>query len=108
MSGELLVAVRNKEPRFEITKSSIRQVLEFVDSKQNNTIEFSSSGKRLFAFPYRMARDSENSIYVIDTINKDIHGRIVAVDRESMLRFTYNGYKKSLSVCSEEYYRDNV
>lgn len=92
LSGLLFLGVKTKGPFFEISRSSLRQVLVLENYKQKKTLESAGDGKRLFTYPLRITTDSDGNIYVVDVINPHHHGRVVALDRDGKLKFTYSGH----------------
>lgn len=47
----------------------------------------------MFSYAYRIRTVSMNVVYVDDHLGNDRNGRIVAVDRNGRLNFTYDGEK---------------
>ncbi|CAC5423349.1 unnamed protein product [Mytilus coruscus] len=63
------------------------------DYQRKITLEFDKKGNKLFSYEDRIRTDSRNVVYVLDCLNDDDNGRVVAVNRNGRLRFTYNGMK---------------
>lgn len=90
--NELIVGLRTRGPVFPITDFSVRQVIIFdSDFKRKVVLETDKKGGKLFSYPGRIKTDSNNVLYIADRKSADGCGRIVAVDRNGRLKFTYNG-----------------
>ncbi|CAG2204854.1 unnamed protein product [Mytilus edulis] len=88
---ELVCSLRELGSPFPLHDFSVRQVVIFgSDYKRKMTFEFDSNGKRLFTYPSRIRTDSNNVIYIIDWLNMNT-GRIVAMERNGRLKFTFCG-----------------
>ncbi|CAC5377203.1 unnamed protein product [Mytilus coruscus] len=92
--NELIVGLREQGPPFPVQNFSVRQVIIFgSDYQRKVTLEFDKKGNKLFSYAFRIRTDSRNIVYVIDGFDVDNNGRIVAVDRNGRLKFTYDGQK---------------
>ncbi|XP_063412080.1 uncharacterized protein LOC134694903 [Mytilus trossulus] len=90
--NELVVGFREQGPADQISEFSVRQVIIFdIYFKRKVTLETDTKGRKLFSYPARIKTDSKNVLYVADWIEEDNTGRIVAVDTNGRLKFTYNG-----------------
>ncbi|CAC5413472.1 unnamed protein product [Mytilus coruscus] len=91
---EVIVGLREQGPPVPVHDFSVRQVIVFgSDYQRKVTLEFDKKGNKLFSYAARIRTDSRNVVYVIDHFDNDKNGRIVAVDRNSRLRFIYDGHK---------------
>lgn len=87
---EFVCSLREQGSPFPLHDFSARQVVVFgSDYKRKMTFEFDPNGKRLFAYPGRIRTDSKNVIYIIDWLDKNLSGRIVAMERNGRLKFTF-------------------
>lgn len=90
--NELVIGFRDHGPIFPVKEFSVRQVIIFdSDYKRKITLENDTKGRKLFSYPARIKTDSKNVLYVADWMNEHHSGRIVAVDTNGRLKFTYNG-----------------
>ncbi|XP_071150380.1 uncharacterized protein [Mytilus edulis] len=90
--NELIVGLREHGPAFPVTEFSVRQVIIFdSDYERKVLLETDKKGKKLFCYPARITTDSKNVLYVADWMDEYHGGRIVAVDVNGRLKFTYNG-----------------
>ncbi|VDI57327.1 Hypothetical predicted protein [Mytilus galloprovincialis] len=72
---------------------SVRQVIIFgSDYQRKVTLEFDKTGNKLFNYAYRIRTDSLNIVYVVDCLDDEDNGRLVAVDRNDRLKFTYEAH----------------
>ncbi|CAG2230379.1 unnamed protein product [Mytilus edulis] len=92
--NEVIVGIREQGPPFPVQDFSVRQVIIFGSNYQRKeTLEFDKKGNKLFSYVHRIRTDSRNVVYVIDCLDNDNSGRIVALDRHCRLKFTYDGQK---------------
>ncbi|XP_052084679.1 uncharacterized protein LOC127721878 [Mytilus californianus] len=90
--NEVIVGLREQGPPHPANDFSVRQVIIFgSDYQRKVTLEFDKKGNKLFSYAGRIRTDSRNVVYVIDRFDSDINGRMVAVDRNGRLKFTYDG-----------------
>ncbi|VDI83812.1 Hypothetical predicted protein [Mytilus galloprovincialis] len=90
--NELIVGLREQGPAYPVTDFSVRQVLIFDNGyKKKVTLETDTKGRKLFSYPARIKTDSKNVLYVADWTGENNSGRLVAVDVNGRLKFTYNG-----------------
>ncbi|XP_063412437.1 uncharacterized protein LOC134695162 [Mytilus trossulus] len=90
--NSLIVGLKEQGPSFPVTDFSVRQVIIFDNEyKRKVTLETDTKGRKLFSYPARIETDSKNILYVADRMRADLSGRIVAVDVNGRLKFTYNG-----------------
>lgn len=95
-NNESIVGFREQKPVFPVTDFSVRQVIIFDSAyKPRVVLETDTKGNKLFSYPARIKTDSKNVLYVADLMKKDHSGRIVAVDTNGCLQFTYNGNPNS-------------
>ncbi|XP_071170954.1 uncharacterized protein [Mytilus edulis] len=92
--NEVIVGLREQGPPFPVHNFSIRQVLIFGnDYLRKNILEIDKKGNKLFSYISSIRTDSRNVVYVIDCVDNEDNGRVVAVDRNGSLKFIYNGQK---------------
>ncbi|VDI83813.1 Hypothetical predicted protein [Mytilus galloprovincialis] len=90
-NNSLIVGLREQGSIFPVKDFSVRQVVIFDDnSKRKLILEADKKGRKLFSYPSRIKADSKNVLYVADWMDEDHCGRIVAVDVNGRLKFTYN------------------
>ncbi|VDI82542.1 Hypothetical predicted protein [Mytilus galloprovincialis] len=91
--NEIIVGLREPGPPFPVHDFSVRQVIIFgSDYKRRATLELDKKGNKLFSYALCIRTDSKNVVYVIDNFGNTNSGRIVAVDRNGRLKFTYDGH----------------
>lgn len=91
--NELYIGLREPGPAFPVTDFSVRQVIILGDKYERKaTFEADKSGTKLFSYPCRICTDSKQVIYIADWLNAELTGRIVAIDRNGRLKFTYDGH----------------
>ncbi|CAG2238370.1 unnamed protein product [Mytilus edulis] len=90
--NELIAGLRDQGPSFPITDFSVRQVI-ILDGeyKRKVLLETDKKGRKLFSYPARIKTDSKNVLYIADIMDENKAGRIVAVNTNGRLKFTYNG-----------------
>ncbi|CAC5377202.1 unnamed protein product [Mytilus coruscus] len=89
---EVIIGIREPGPPFPVQDFSVRQVIIFNSNYQRKvTLEFDKKGNKLFSYALRIRTDSRNVVYVIDRVDSDNKGRIVAVHGNGRLKFTYDG-----------------
>ncbi|XP_071168505.1 uncharacterized protein [Mytilus edulis] len=94
--NEVIVGVREPGQPLPVHDFSVRQVIILSsDYKRNKTIELDKKGNKLFSYALRIRTDSRNIVYIIDILDNDSNGRIVAVDRKGRLKFIYEGHKNT-------------
>lgn len=92
--NELHIGLREPGPAFPLTSFSIRQVIVLGDKYERKaTFETDKSGAKLVSYPARICTDSKHVIYIADWTNADRTGRIVAVNRNGRIKFTYDGHE---------------
>ncbi|XP_063406082.1 uncharacterized protein LOC134690008 [Mytilus trossulus] len=80
-----------------ITKASHRKVVIMnLDGDIQHTIEYNRDNQRLLTCPYRI-NSLNDSIVVVDIINKEWEGRVVMFDYGGQLHWTYNGCNNIIS-----------
>lgn len=91
-NDELICGLRENGPAFPLHDFAVRQIVIFgSDYQRKVTLENDTKQKKLFMCPVRIQTDSENVIYVVDWENEEQFGKLVAVDRTGLLKFSYRG-----------------
>ncbi|VDH91523.1 Hypothetical predicted protein [Mytilus galloprovincialis] len=88
--NEVMIGIREPGPPFPVHDFSVQQVIILGrDYKRKVTLEFDrkKKGNKLFSYVFRIRTDSQNGVYVVD--HSQYNDRIVAVDRNGCLKFTY-------------------
>ena len=100
-NGDFYIGVRESGDPFEITESSCRKVLVYKssDGKQtsltsNVSYEYDQSKQRLFTSPCRITTLSDGDLIIVGDWITHIEGRLVALNRNGDLEWTYNGNSK--------------
>ncbi|CAG2221291.1 TRIM71 [Mytilus edulis] len=97
-NGDLYVGIRESGDPFEITESSCRKILVYKSSggklTSNVSYEFDKSKQRLFTSPCRITTLSDGDIVIVGDWITHIEGRLVALNRNGDLEWTYNGNSK--------------
>ncbi|CAC5371364.1 unnamed protein product [Mytilus coruscus] len=91
--NEILLGVVDKERGdiYNLTDKSCREVFIFgMDGKQKQSYGYNKHKQRLFTIPYRITSNVNNDILVIDNTSDD-DGRVVVLDREGQVKWTYQG-----------------
>ncbi|VDI07673.1 Hypothetical predicted protein [Mytilus galloprovincialis] len=94
--NEVIVGLREQGPPFPVHNFTVRQVLIFGnDYLRKNTLEVDKKGNKLFSYTFSIRTDSSNVVYVIDCLDNEENGRVVAVDRNGRLKLIYTGLNES-------------
>ncbi|XP_063425557.1 uncharacterized protein LOC134709319 [Mytilus trossulus] len=88
---KIVIRVGEKGPLFPINEPRKVIVMD-QDGTIENVYDQNNNGKPLFSAPQRITSDSDNNVYVLDCINKDWSGRIVALDKTNGVRWIYSGH----------------
>ncbi|CAC5419052.1 unnamed protein product [Mytilus coruscus] len=62
-----------------------------MNGKQKQSYKYDKHKQRLFIIPARITSNVNNDILVIDRIYDDDDGRVVVLDREGQVKWTYQG-----------------
>ncbi|CAG2230632.1 unnamed protein product [Mytilus edulis] len=77
------------------SENSIKKKVESVkfgsDYRRKVTLEHETKWRKLFSYPARIHTDSKNVIYVVDSENATMAGKLLAIDRTGRLKFSYSG-----------------
>ncbi|CAC5382890.1 unnamed protein product [Mytilus coruscus] len=88
---KIIVGARKEGPVFQV--DGPRQVVVMdIDGKTEQVYDLDNNGKPIFSAPQRITSDNDNNIYVLDCLNKDWSGRIVALDKTNGVRWIYSGH----------------
>lgn len=91
--NELICGLRGEQgPPFQVHEFTVRQIVKFdSDYRRKVTLEHDTKGRKLFSYPARIHTDSKNVIYVVDSENATMAGKLLAIDRTGRLKFSYSG-----------------
>ncbi|VDI77779.1 Hypothetical predicted protein [Mytilus galloprovincialis] len=89
---KIVIRVGEKGPLFPINEPRKVIVMD-KDGTTENVYDLDNMGNPLFSAPQRITSDSDNNIYVLDCLNKDWSGRIVALDKTNGVRWIYIGHQ---------------
>ncbi|XP_052058837.1 uncharacterized protein LOC127699134 [Mytilus californianus] len=88
---KIIVGARKGGPVFQV--DGPRQVVVMdIDGKTEQVYDLDNNGKPIFSAPQRITSDNNNNIYVLDCLNKDWSGRIMALDKTNGVRWIYSGH----------------
>ncbi|CAC5419050.1 unnamed protein product [Mytilus coruscus] len=89
--NEIILGVTERGGTYNLTDKSCRKVIIFeMGGKQKKSYEYDKHKQRLFTVPYRITSNVNNDILVIDRTS-DHGGRVVVLDREGQVKWTYQG-----------------
>ncbi|CAC5419049.1 unnamed protein product [Mytilus coruscus] len=87
----IILGVKERGNPYNLTDKSCRKVIIFgMDGKQKQSHEYDKHKQRLFTILYRITSNVNNDILVIDSTSND-DGRVVVLDREGQVKWTYQG-----------------
>ncbi|XP_063418757.1 uncharacterized protein LOC134701536 [Mytilus trossulus] len=87
----ILVGTReNQQNSFPV--NGPRQVIMMnIDGKKEKVYHTDNKGRLIFTVPFRITTDNNKNIYVIDTLDEKLSGRIVALNTTNGVRWVYSG-----------------
>ncbi|XP_076100761.1 uncharacterized protein LOC143069842 [Mytilus galloprovincialis] len=88
---KIIIRVGEKGPLFPVNKPRKVIMMDKDGTTEKVYNGLDNEGKPLFSAPQRITSDNDNNIYVLDCLNKDWSGRIVALDKTNGLRWIYSG-----------------
>ncbi|VDI02514.1 Hypothetical predicted protein [Mytilus galloprovincialis] len=90
-NDQILVGLVESHGFTRPTRFSVRRVVVMnQDGFIQHTYEYNTYRQRLFSWPRRIITNNDN-IYVIDITNKQLKGRVVVLDYEGDIKWTYAG-----------------
>ncbi|VDI32326.1 tripartite motif-containing protein 71 [Mytilus galloprovincialis] len=90
--NDIILGVVEKGATYNLTDKSCRKVIIFgMNGKQKQSYEYDKHKQRLFTFPIRIESNLNNDILVIDRTS-NTGGRVVVLDREGEVEWTYQGH----------------
>ncbi|VDI33437.1 Hypothetical predicted protein [Mytilus galloprovincialis] len=97
-----LVGLTEDDTDFELTESSLRQVVAINQGGQlRKSFEFTTENKKLFTLPVRIISLQDGGICVIDRVSQTT-GRVISLNWEGNLLWTYHNPPQSL--CPNPFY----
>ncbi|XP_063418717.1 uncharacterized protein LOC134701493 [Mytilus trossulus] len=88
---KVVIRARKKGPVFPV-KGPQHVVLMDIDGKIEKVYDSDNNGKPIFTAPQKITTDTDNNIYVLDTLNTEWNGRIVALDKTIGVSWIYSGH----------------
>ncbi|VDI33927.1 Hypothetical predicted protein [Mytilus galloprovincialis] len=90
--NEIILGVSDRGDAYNLTDESCRKVIIFeMDGKQKQSYEYDKHKLRLFTVPFRTTSNVNDDILVLDRTSKD-DGRVVVLNREGQVQWTYQGH----------------
>ncbi|CAC5419058.1 unnamed protein product [Mytilus coruscus] len=90
--NEIILSVRETGDPYNLTDNSCRKVIIFgMDGKQKQSYEYDKHKQRLFTVPIRITSNVNNAILIIDKTSRK-EPRVVVLDREGQVKWTYQGH----------------
>ncbi|CAC5379314.1 unnamed protein product [Mytilus coruscus] len=91
-ANQILVGVREKGKPFP-AKGPRQVIVMDMDGRKEKVYDLDNNRKSIFTVPARITTDNDNNIFVLDRLNADFDGRIVAINQTNGMRWVYNGYQ---------------
>ncbi|XP_052081804.1 uncharacterized protein LOC127719617 [Mytilus californianus] len=90
--NEVILGVRERwGVNYNLTDKSCRKIIIFgMDGKQKQSYEYDKNKQRLFTFPAKIKSNVNRDILVIDKTSYKT-GKVVVLDREGQIKWTYQG-----------------
>lgn len=89
-SNCIIVGVRENGSPFPV-KGPKQVIVMNVDGRKEKVYHLDYNSKPIFTVPRRITSDNNDNIYVIDILDKNWSGRIVALDKNNGVRWVYSG-----------------
>ena len=90
-NDQILVGLVESHGFTRPTRYSVRRVVVMnQDGFIQHTYEYNTYRQRIFSWPRRIITNNDN-IYVVDITNKQLKGRVVVLDYEGDIKWTYTG-----------------
>ncbi|CAG2253481.1 unnamed protein product [Mytilus edulis] len=92
VTGNDKIIVRSRKEGSVFPVTGTRQVVVMdTEGRIEKVYELYDNGKPIFTAPQRITADTENNIYVLDRLNTDKSGRIVALNTTKGVKWIYSG-----------------
>ncbi|CAC5418606.1 unnamed protein product [Mytilus coruscus] len=88
---KILVGTRENQPKAFPVNGPRQVIMMSMNGKKEKVYHINNNGKPIFTVPYRITTDNDDNIYVIDILDKEESGRIVALDKTNGVRWIYMG-----------------
>ncbi|CAC5382891.1 unnamed protein product [Mytilus coruscus] len=72
-------------------KDTRQVVVMDIEGRTEKVYELDNNGKPIFYAPQRITSDTDNNLYVLDRLNKDKSGMIMALNKSDGVRWIYSG-----------------
>ncbi|XP_052058453.1 uncharacterized protein LOC127698810 [Mytilus californianus] len=96
-NGKIWIGLTEGDSDFELTESSIRQVVAINQKgKLCNKLEFTKAQRKLFTLPWTVKNIKDKGICVIDRVSQTA-GRVLSLDEEGHLMWIYTDLHSSFS-----------
>ncbi|VDI62688.1 Hypothetical predicted protein [Mytilus galloprovincialis] len=89
---KILVGAREVQPNHFPVNGPRQVIMMTIDGRIEKVYHMDNKGKQMFTVPRRITTDNDNNIYVIDILNEDWAGKIVALDETNGVRWIYSGH----------------
>ncbi|XP_076103869.1 uncharacterized protein LOC143072683 [Mytilus galloprovincialis] len=88
---KILVGVRENQPKLFPVNGPRQVIMMSMDGEKEKVYHTDNKGKLIFTLPRRITTDNDNNVYVIDMLDEEERGRIVALDKTNGVRWIYTG-----------------
>ncbi|XP_052079819.1 uncharacterized protein LOC127717982 [Mytilus californianus] len=89
--NKILVGAREDQTKPYHVSGPRQVIMMDMDGNKEKVYHIDTKGKPIFTLPYRITTDNDSNIYVIDILNDEGSGRIVALDKINGVRWIYIG-----------------
>ncbi|VDH98336.1 Hypothetical predicted protein [Mytilus galloprovincialis] len=86
---KILVGVKENQTNPFPVNGPRQVIMMSMDGEKEKVYHTDNKGKLIFTVPYRITTDNDNNVYVIDILDKEYNGRIVALDKTNRVRWVY-------------------
>ncbi|VDI62686.1 Hypothetical predicted protein [Mytilus galloprovincialis] len=87
----ILVGVREDQPNAFPVNGPRQVIMMSIDGKREKVYQTDNNRRPIFTLPFKITTDNDNNIYVIDNLEEDWSGRIVALNKSNGVKWTYSG-----------------
>ncbi|XP_063426795.1 uncharacterized protein LOC134710369 [Mytilus trossulus] len=91
-ANQIIVGVREKGEPF-LVKGPRQVVVTDMDGRREKVYHLDNDGQTMFTVPARITSHNDNNIFVLDRLNTDMDGRIVAIHKTNGIRWVYSGHQ---------------
>ncbi|VDI09581.1 Hypothetical predicted protein [Mytilus galloprovincialis] len=88
-ANQIIVGVKENGEPFPV--NGPRQVIVMdMNGRKEKMYHLDNNGQSIFTVPARITSDNDNNCYVLDRLNADFDGRIVALNKTNGIRWVYS------------------